>query len=91
ELCKLHRQRISLLVTDIVMPHISGPDVYKRVAMVVPGIAVLYMSGYTGDKVFARGVDEAAVGFLQKPFTPGALARKVREVLAEAGRTRRTG
>ncbi|MGH9373732.1 MAG: hybrid sensor histidine kinase/response regulator, partial [Vicinamibacterales bacterium] len=70
ELCKLHRQRIGLLVTDIVMPHVSGPEVYKRVAMVVPGIAVLYMSGYTGDKIFARGVSEEGVAFLQKPFTP---------------------
>ncbi|MGH9371206.1 MAG: response regulator [Vicinamibacterales bacterium] len=54
ELCKLHRQRIALLLTDIVMPHVSGPEVYKRVAMLAPGIAALYMSGYTGDKMFAR-------------------------------------
>jgi PAS domain S-box-containing protein len=91
DLCRLHKEHIRLLLTDIVMPHVSGPDVYRRVAMVVPGIAVLYMSGYTGDKVFARGVDERAVGFLQKPFTPAALARKVREVLDDAGRSRRTG
>jgi PAS domain S-box-containing protein len=91
ELCRLHRQRIALLVTDIVMPHVSGPEVYKRVAMIVPGIAVLYMSGYTGDKVFARGVSEAGVAFLQKPFTPVALARKVREVLDEADGAWRTG
>ncbi len=90
-LCKLHRQRIALLVTDIVMPHVSGPEVYKRVAMAAPGIVVLYMSGYTGDKVFARGVSEEGVAFLQKPFTPVALARKVREVLDAAGRARRTG
>ena len=73
------------------MPHVSGPEVYQRVAVLRPGCAVLYMSGYTGDTVFARGVQEEGVAFLQKPFTPMALARKVREVLDEAGRARRTG
>jgi PAS domain S-box-containing protein len=91
DLCRLHRHRVGLLLTDIVMPHVSGPEVYRRVAVHVPGIAVLYMSGYTGDKVFARGVREEGVAFLQKPFTPGALAAKVREVLDAARRTRRTG
>jgi PAS domain S-box-containing protein len=91
DLCRLHRQGITLLLTDIVMPHVSGPEVYQRVKVMVPGIAVLYMSGYTGDKVFARGVSEEGVAFLQKPFTPVELARKVREVLDNAGRARRTG
>jgi CheY-like chemotaxis protein len=91
DLCRLHRHRVGLLLTDIVMPHVSGPEVYRRVAVHVPGIAVLYMSGYTGEKVFARGVREEGVAFLQKPFTPGALAAKVREVLDAARRTRRTG
>ena len=91
DLCRLHRQGIALLLTDIVMPHVSGPEVYQRVKVLVPGIAVLYMSGYTGDKVFARGISEEGVAFLQKPFTPVELARKVREVLDDAGRARRTG
>ncbi len=91
DLCRLHRHRIRLLLTDIVMPHVSGPEVYRRVAVHVPAIAVLYMSGYTGDKVFARGVREEGVAFLQKPFTPATLAAKVREVLDAARRTRRTG
>ena len=82
---------MALLLTDIVMPLMSGPEVYRRVSMVIPGIAVLYMSGYTGDKVFTRGVSEEGVAFLQKPFTSVALARKVREVLDNAGRARRTG
>jgi len=91
DLCRLHRQGIALLLTDIIMPRISGPEVHRRVAVLVPGIAVLYMSGYTGDKVFARGVSEEGVAFLQKPFTPATLASRVREVLDAAGRARRTG
>jgi CheY-like chemotaxis protein len=91
ELCKMHRQPISLLLTDIVMPHMSGPEIYQRIAVMVPGIAVLFMSGYMGDQLFARGVHEEAAAFLQKPFTPVTLARKVREVLDNAGRARRTG
>ena len=86
-----HRHRINLLLTDIVMPHLSGPQVYSRVSAFVPGLPVLYISGYTGDPVFGRGVQEEGVAFLQKPFTPMALARRVREVLDEAGRARRTG
>jgi PAS domain S-box-containing protein len=91
DLSKLHRQGIALLLTDIVMPQMSGPDVYRRVSMVIPGVAVLYMSGYTGDKVYTRGVSEEGVAFLQKPFTSVALARTVRELLDNTGRARRTG
>jgi two-component system, cell cycle sensor histidine kinase and response regulator CckA len=91
DLCRLHRQGIALLLTDVVMPQVSGPEVYQRVKVLVPNIAVLYMSGYTGDKVFARGVSEEGVAFLQKPFSPVELARKVREVLDDAGKARRTG
>jgi two-component system cell cycle sensor histidine kinase/response regulator CckA len=81
DICRGRRRDISLLLTDIVMAQISGPQVYARVADVIPGLAVLYMSGYAGDTVFARGVRDGEVPFLQKPFTPVALARKVREVL----------
>ena len=87
ELCRRHQSAIALLVTDIVMAHLSGPDVYQRAAELVPGLAVLYMSGYAGDTVFARGLKDGDVAFLQKPFTPVALAKRVREVLDEASRT----
>jgi two-component system, cell cycle sensor histidine kinase and response regulator CckA len=89
EICKSRRRDIALLLTDIVMAQISGPQVYARVAELIPGIAVLYMSGYAGDTVFARGVRAGEVPFLQKPFTPVAVARKVREVLDRGpGRSR---
>ena len=60
----------SLLITDIVMTQASGPQVYARVSALVPDIDVLYMSGYTGETVLARGVREEGVAYLQKPFTP---------------------
>ena len=91
ELAKIHRHAIDLLLTDIVMPRLSGPQVYSRVSAFVPSLPVLYISGYSGDPVFDRGVREEGVKFLQKPFTPAMLARRVRDVIDEAGEARRTG
>ena len=79
------------MITDIVMAHASGPQVYSQISSLVPDIAVLYMSGYTGETILARGVREEGVSYLQKPFTPATLARKVREVLDEALREPQAG
>jgi FixJ family two-component response regulator len=68
------------LLTDVVMPHLGGRELADRLRGVQPGLRLLYLSGYTDDAVVRHGVLEAA--FLQKPFTPADLARKVREVLA---------
>jgi CheY-like chemotaxis protein len=76
---------LDLLLTDVVMPHMSGPEVYSRVAALVPDIGVLYASGYTGDAVVRHGIAEEGRPFLQKPFTALALSRKVREVLDDRG------
>ena len=84
DLCHAHVQDIRLLVTDAVMPHVSGPDLYARLSAIVPRLAVLYVSGYAGDPVVLRGLTEERVPLLQKPFTPSALARKIREVLDTA-------
>jgi two-component system cell cycle sensor histidine kinase/response regulator CckA len=76
-----HKNRIDLLVTDVVMPTMDGRELAERVRKLVPSIGVLFTSGYTEDAVVDRGVEAQLVAFLQKPYVPLALARKVREVL----------
>lgn len=76
-----HAKPIHLLLTDVVMPQMSGTELAKRLTGVHPESKVLYMSGYTDDAIVRHGVLEAGTFFLQKPFGPSTLAKKVREVL----------
>src|SRR5262249_40824132 len=77
-----HPGRIHLLVTDGVMPRLSGANVARGVVRSRPGIAVLYLSGYTNNPLLGQTLDQGGGGAaLAKPFTLSVLARKVREVL----------
>jgi len=77
-----HSGTIDLLLTDVIMPHINGPQLAQRLRGRVG--KVLYMSGYTEDSIVRQGLVDASVALLQKPITPKALVRKVREVLDAA-------
>ena len=72
---------IHLLVTDVIMPEMSGRQLADRLKEQRPGLKVLFVSGYTDDAIVRHGILEPGIAFLQKPFTPQTLARKVREVL----------
>ena len=79
--CQRYEGVIHLMITDVVMPGMSGRELAERVAVLHPGTKVLYMSGYTDDAIVHHGVLDAGTPFIGKPFAPDALARKVREVL----------
>ena len=80
-LCRAHAGPIDLLLTDVVMPEISGKEVADRLLELRPGLRTLFMSGYTDEAIGQHGVLDANVKFIQKPFTWVGLTRKVRDVL----------
>jgi two-component system cell cycle sensor histidine kinase/response regulator CckA len=82
-----HQGEIQLLITDVVMPKVSGPDLAHEITAGCPSIKVLYMSGYTDNAVVNSGILEKEAAFLQKPFTPTVLVRTVREVLEKGSKT----
>ena len=81
EVCGSHPQPIHLMVTDVVMPGIAGPDLARAVRILRPETRIMFMSGYTENSMLAHELIEPEANFLQKPFTPEEFARRVREVL----------
>jgi signal transduction histidine kinase len=80
-----HHGPIHLLVTDTIMPQMGGCELAQRLTALRPQLRVLYTSGYTDDAIIRQGILTSSTPFLQKPFTPRALAAKVREVLESGG------
>jgi len=78
-----HAGPLHLLLTDVVMPGLSGREVAERLCALRPGLKVLFSSGYTDDSILRHGVLDRSVHFIAKPFTRAALTRKVRDVLDE--------
>ncbi len=76
-----HRGSVQLVVTDVAMPGMDGVALVERLRTLHPGVRALFTSGYAGEEIVRRGVLSSGVPFLEKPFTPAGLARKVREVL----------
>jgi two-component system, cell cycle sensor histidine kinase and response regulator CckA len=87
-----HKEPIQLLITDVVMPKVSGRELAQQLVERRPSLKVLYMSGYSDNAVVNSGILKKEVAFIQKPFTPTALTEKVREVLeGDGSRTRKAG
>jgi CheY-like chemotaxis protein len=82
-LCANGGDSIDLLLTDVVMPGISGPRLAEELRRACPRMRVLYMSGYTGAAVVNDGLLPAGTAYVEKPFTPDSLSEKVREVIAD--------
>jgi len=83
-LCEQRQGDIHLLLTDVVMPQMSGKQLAERLAVIRPELKVLYMSGYTDDAIVHHGVLEPGTWFIGKPFSAVDLTSKVREVLDDA-------
>lgn len=80
-LCEKYTDPVHLILTDVVMPGMSGRELVERLRRIHPEAKALYMSGYTDNVILHHGILEQGLSFIQKPFTLESLARKVREVL----------
>lgn len=81
----LHAEKIDLLLSDVVMPQMNGPQLYGRISKHIPGLKVLYMSGYTSNEVLKSGAMNGDAGFISKPFSTAELYDRIDWMLAQAG------
>ena len=91
QIVEKHQGSIDLLVTDVVMPEMSGPELAVQIERSRPGLVVLYISGYTDHALFHRGMIEQGTAFLQKPFAPETLLVRIDELLGSAPRSQTVG
>ena len=80
-ICREYGQKIDLLLTDVILPEMTGPDLAKRLMARDPGMRIMFMSGYIDDSVVREEIRDKGIAYLQKPFTPANLVKKVRDVL----------
>jgi two-component system cell cycle sensor histidine kinase/response regulator CckA len=85
--CAEHAAEVDLLLTDVVMPEMSGKQLADQLKSQYPELKMMFMSGYTDESIVHHGVLDSSVEFIQKPFTPAALIRKVRDVLDLNGKS----
>jgi CheY-like chemotaxis protein len=81
KLVEQYADKIHLVLTDVVMPEMNGRELAERLQFLYPGIQILFMSGYTAEVIAHRGVLDEGVHFIQKPFSIGELAVKMRKVI----------
>jgi len=79
--CEQEKQDIDLMITDVVMPRMTGPQLAERVATLRPKMKTLFMSGYTDNDAVREAVSRGDIAFLPKPITPDTIARKVRDAI----------
>lgn len=89
EMFRLHHAKIDLVLLDVVLPRLGGPEAYSRMCKEKPGLPVLFTTGYSPDTSMLRSVHQQDLPLLQKPYAPQDLARKVREALAPPVKTAR--
>ncbi len=83
KIAREQNDRISLLISDVIMPEMNGRDLVKAISEICPTLKCLFMSGYTANIIAGHGILEKGVHFIQKPFFPGELAKKVREIIED--------
>jgi YesN/AraC family two-component response regulator len=79
------RQTLNLLLTDVIMPDINGPELYQRLLKTHPGLKVLYMSGYTNNVIAHHGILDDGINIILKPFSQQDLIKKINFVMAQGG------